>query len=114
MNYAKNKRLAITRPKKPTLTDQAGAKDTDINVIIKQFTQHGQLPQGPEPMYGDFTNLPTDLRGFIDLGRSLKTNRDKLPAALKDMNVDALLALTPAQITTILTPPKEPAKEETK
>lgn len=68
------------------------------------------------PMMGmDFTNLPTDFRGFIETARTLNQLRDKLPAQFRDMDLAELMALTPTDIQTKLQPPaKPPAKEEPK
>jgi len=114
--YAQNKIKAKTVSKKPTLTDQASARDADINVIVGQFLTHGQVPgTTKQPIVGaDFTKMPTDLRGFIDLGKSLEKNKARLPAQLKGMTTDKLLSLTPEELKTILAPPEEKPKEETK
>lgn len=105
MSYRDRKAAAITYTTEPTLTDQAAARDTDINVIVAQFTIHGQVPgQTGQPMYDDFTQLPSDLRGFIERSRELETAKAKLPDALKKLSIDALLGLTTAQLTDILTP----------
>ena len=46
----------------PSMTQQADAKDCDINVIMARYQQTGQLPQVlQEPLFGDFTN-PMDFR----------------------------------------------------
>lgn len=107
---------AAYRDKSPTLTDQSQAAETDINVIVKRYGVHGQAPGTTrEPMYGDFTGLPTDLRGFIETGRALEEHRERLPEKLRDMPITELLALTPEELTNILTPPAPPPGEgETK
>lgn len=104
--YQRNKARAIYRNTEPTMTDQAGAKETDINVIVGRFMVSNQLPTtGQEPIYGDFTNLPEDLRGFIETAQSLAEKRAELPEALRDMPIEELLALTPEELTNKLTPP---------
>jgi len=112
--WKKNKARAVTWDDTPTLTDQAGANDTDINVIVGQFLVHGQVPGGAKkPIYGeDYTQLPNDLRGFIEMGRTLKEHRDRLPKELQGMPLTELLALTPEQLTAKLTPPQQEAKKE--
>lgn len=118
MYYAANKAASITftdLDKDPTLTDQSQANDTDINVIVKRYGIHAQAPGNPaQPMYGDFSGLPTDLRGFIEVGRTLEENRQRLPEPLRDKPIEELFALTPEQLTAILTPPKTETTEETK
>lgn len=116
MIYQKNKIKSRTVNTEPSLTDQAAARDTDINVIVGQFLVHGQVPgttKQPIPD-ADFTQMPTDLRGFIDMGRAMKDHRDKLPAQLKGMELDKLLSLTPEELKTILAPPEDKPKEEPK
>jgi len=114
MKYQINKWEARTRTTKPTLTDQAGARDTDINIIVGQFLQHGQMPKGKEPIYGDFSNLPGDLRGFIEQGKRLNGLKNQLPDQLRELSVEALLALTPEELKNKLTPPEptKPAEEQ--
>lgn len=116
MIYQTNKLKAKTVNTKPSLTDQAGARDTDINVIVGQFMIHGQLPgTTKQPIQAaDFTNMPTDLRGFIEMGKAIENHRAKLPAALAGLPTDKLLALTPEQLKTILTPREEKPKTEEK
>lgn len=106
MGYAENKARARTHNTDPSLTDQSQARETDINVIVGRYGISGQLPQGgSQPMYGDFSKLPTELRDFIELGRTLDQRRAELPAELRDLPTDELLALTPEQLTNKLTPP---------
>jgi len=109
--YKRNKERAIYRNDEPTMTDQAGAKETDINIIVGRFMVSNQLPtNGQEPIYADFTHLPEDLRGFIETAQSLAEHRQNLPEALRDMPIEELLALTPEELTNKLTPPApEPA-----
>lgn len=117
MSYRENKLAAITHNNEPSLTDQAAARDTDINVIVAQFTVHGQAPgTTAQPLYEDFTNLPTDLRGFIELGREMEQRRNELPEAFRTMSIDELMTLTPADIQRTLTPaqPDTPKPEDTK
>jgi len=114
MIYQINRIKARTVNNEPSLTDQAGAKDADINVIVGQFLIHGQMPGTTKtPIPGaDFTNMPTDLRGFIELGRSIENKKRQLPPQLKGMTTAQLLALTPEELKTILAPPQEEAKKE--
>lgn len=117
MNHAERKAKGRTTNNEPTLTDQSMAKDTDINVIVGKFGVVGKVPgQTEPPMYGDFTTLPNDLRGFLDRAKSLESLRQKLPVQLRDKTPEELAALTPDELKNILTPPAQPpAKtEETK
>lgn len=106
MSYAENKRRARTKTTTETLTDQSAAYETDRNVIVTRYMVHGQAPGAlKQPMYGDFSQLPTDLRGFIEQARSIKRLRNKLPEQLRNIDTDALLRLTPDELKKILTPP---------
>ncbi|QXP08150.1 MAG: internal scaffolding protein [Arizlama microvirus] len=114
MYYAQNKARTRTTDKTPTQTDQSQAHETDINVIVKRYATTRRVPgTTSEPLYGDFTELPTDLRGMIETSRDIQARRRELPAALRDMPIEELLALTPERITNILTPPTA-TTEETK
>lgn len=110
MNYQRNKALAVTINNEPTMTDQTGARDTDINVIVANYTVHGQAPgTADEAMYEDFSELPTDLRGFLELAESLEHHKGNLPKQLQQMNLETLLGLTHEQLTQILKPADNPA-----
>lgn len=106
----------------PTKTDQSGAAETDVNVIVSQFKISGVVPGASRPgMYGDFTQLPHDLRDMIEQSRALMRTRNDLPDQLKGLPIEQLLALTPAKIAAIFptsepitAPIKEPLKEPTK
>lgn len=117
-NYKRNKAKAVFINTEPTLTDQAGERDTDINVIVAQFGIHGQAPTGAkDPVYGDFTGMPTDLRGTIEMARRVNYHKNRLPPQLAELTTEELLALTPEQVKAKLTPVDEPTetpKEETK
>lgn len=113
-NWMTNKIRAMTNTKLPTRTDQAGARETDVNVIVKNFTVHGQLPKGSaEPMYADFTLLPKDLRGFIDMGRGLKDTAAQLPDALKSIPLEQLIGMSDQDLAARLKPAKPPAPTPT-
>lgn len=103
--YAKNRLRARTINTEPTLTEQSMARDTDINIIVQKFRITGRVPgTQQQPMAGDFTNLPTDLRGFIETAKSIKDVRKQLPPQLREMPIEELLSLTPDKLTSILTP----------
>lgn len=107
MSYRKNKIAAIYNDSTPTMTDQSAARETDINVIVPRFLAAGGTGMGTssQPMYIDTTNLPTDLRGFIEASNTMEEYRAKLPPELRHMATEELLALTPEEIKTKLTPP---------
>lgn len=117
-NWRKNKAAAVFNNKEPTLTDQAAAKDTDLNVIVDQFLVHGQAPgAAKDPIYGDFSGMPNNLRDAIETSRKAAYHKSRLPKELQSLSIDELLALTPEDIRKRLTPPEppaEPTKEEPK
>lgn len=91
----------------PTMTDQSAVANTDLNVIINQFLKTGRPQNSGIPRYGDFTEIPNDLRSIIEMSRSMQRRRRELPPQLRDMPVEELLALTPDDIKEILTPPAD-------
>lgn len=98
----------------PTMTDQSGAEDTDVNVIVKRYGVYGTMAQGTaKPLYGqDFSELPNDLATAIETVRGLETLKDQLPDGLKNLTIEDLMTYTPEAITRLAQP--EPKQEETK
>lgn len=92
--------------KLPTETDQSGAAQTDLNIIVNQFLKTGTSSSVGIPRYADYTQIPTDLREAIEQARSVTRLRQELPLALQNMPVEELLALTPDAIAAILQPPE--------
>lgn len=110
MSYAINRLRARISNTEPTLTDQSQARDADINVIVGRYLTTGRVPAPTsQPLYGDFTETPEDLRGYIHRARTLDANRRKLPKELRDMPIAELMALTPDQLKAIITPAEKPA-----
>lgn len=96
----------------PTMTDQSAAATTDLNVIVNQFLKTGQSPNRGNPRYGDFSQLPTDLRGMIETSRSVAKLRRALPEQLKELPMEELLGLTPEKLAEMLAPkPVDPPAE---
>lgn len=117
MRWHERRKLCATKNTKPTLTDQAGARDTDINVIVKRYTISGQAPGAGRPkVYADFTAFPQDLREMIDMQKNLEKLRQGLPENLRNLPLDQLTNLTTDQLTAMLPKPAEPPapKDETK
>jgi len=109
VNHEERRAKGRTVNNEPTMTDQSQASETDLNVIMRKYGVSGRVPATTaQPMYGDFTNLPTDLRDMIETSRTIKEKRSQLPKELREMPIEELLALTPDQLTTILTP-QQPA-----
>jgi len=117
MNYQINRLRAQFKNTKPSLTDQSAAKDTDINVIVKQFGLGGQaLGTTKTPLYEDFTQYPDDLRGFIETSRAVREHIGNLPPELKNLPMDQLLNLPPKELLEKLVkkpaPPPAPEPEK--
>jgi len=115
--YLANKKAAIFNNKEPTMTDQAGADATNVNVIVKQFKIHRTLPGHTKPpIEADLSLLPSDLRTMIEITREIGTLRNTLPRELRDKTQEELDSMTNAQLLAILTPPETPPanKEEPK
>lgn len=114
-NYKANKSDAVYMPEGKGLTDQSQRDHTDMRIIVTQFLRTGQAPQGKPPIYADFSQLPEDLRGFIEMGRSIKGLSARLPEQLRGIPIPELLAMTTEQINDKLKPaPKEETKEAPK
>lgn len=114
MYYRRNKEHSRTRTVDPTLTDQAGAIDTDINVIVRRFGLTGTMPgRREQPMYEDFTQLPNDLRGMIERTRELNDLYHKLPKELQALSLVEIATLTNDQLATKLPKPATPPAEVT-
>lgn len=101
-NYYRNKQAAIYVEKKPTKTDQSQVTATDINIIVNQFLRTGQSPGQQTPIYGDFTELPQDLKTMFELARSVREKVDTLPDELQLVPLDELVRMTPKDIDAIL------------
>ncbi|QXP08023.1 MAG: internal scaffolding protein [Arizlama microvirus] len=110
--HEERRAAARTINNEPTLTDQSGAAETDLNIILARYMQSGTLmSHNKEPMYEDWTDLPEDFRGFIETGRQIEALTLQLPDALKKYSVQQLLSMTNEQITGILKPPVTPTDE---
>jgi len=73
----------------PSLTRQEFADECDINAIMRRYEQAGAgvngMPRNPnlEPMYVDFTTLPTDLLGYMDMMNDAEKSFMTLPATVR-------------------------------
>ncbi|AXH75814.1 MAG: internal scaffolding protein [Microviridae sp.] len=116
MNAKERSDYYATENKDPSMTDQSGSNDTDINTIVKRYGTYGTMPQSnQQPVYGDVADQPTDLRDRIALIRSIPNIKAGLPKELESLTLEEVLALTPAELTSKLTPVQTATpKDETK
>jgi len=114
INMKEKRAKARYRNTDPTMTDQSAVASTDLHVIINQFLKTGQSASKGIPRYGDFTQLPDNLRDAIEQARSVKRIRHNLPPQLQNLTTEELLALTPEDIARRLTPPPAPTPADNK
>lgn len=59
----------VDTSKDDPITQQSGREDADINVIVERAKRGAVPPVGRNlaPMYGDFTEVPTDLRDCLNM-----------------------------------------------
>lgn len=104
MGYAENKLRSKTIIIGDTLTDQAGAAATDINVIVKKMQQTGSFPMGArQPMYVDLSILPDNLRDMLEMSRNVEQHRNNLPKELQHLSTAELVSMDPAKIAGLMT-----------
>ena len=68
----------------PSLTDQSQADSADINVIIATYGGVHNIPPGARvPMWGDFTNVPTDRAQIAAQMKNAEEGFMALPPAIR-------------------------------
>lgn len=112
-----NKARGRTVNTRPTKTDQAGARETDLNIIVSRFLTTGTVPgHAGTPLNGDFTNLPRDYRDMIHQARSIERLRGQLPKELANLTISDLVEMSDDALVGYLKPKETPeqAKEQQK
>lgn len=105
--------LGVTFNDQPSLTDQSQAEETNLTRLVARFGISGAINGNPAtPMYGDFSNLPEDLRGFIETSRTLEDRRLQLPEALRNIPLEELIYMTPEALAEKLKPAEQPKPTE--
>lgn len=104
MSYARNKAASRKPIIGVTKTDQSGARDTDINVIVDRMKQTGMFPAGAkQPFYADLSIIPDNLRDMMEMSKNIEEHRNQLPEALKGMSAAELLTADPQKIANLMT-----------
>jgi hypothetical protein len=72
----------------PSLTRQEFAEECDINTIMKRYDAAGGLnglglAPGVEPRYVDFSEMPQDLMGFMQMQHEAEAAFMQLPAQVR-------------------------------
>lgn len=68
----------------PSMTEQHFKDECDINFIVKRFEETGILPEGNrQPLFGDFTDFPTDLASSMAKYNEAQERFMELPANLR-------------------------------
>lgn len=99
MGYYENRKRARTITVGSTKTDQSAAINTDINIIMRNAAIHGTvMGSSKPPIYGDFSQIPDNLRDMLELAKTVEGHRAQLPAALQSMTVEELINADPAQL----------------
>lgn len=64
-------------------TKQASKDECDVNLIVKRFTETGELPSGnmKSPVFGDVTGL--EFRSMMDIIAGAQAAFEALPAVLR-------------------------------
>lgn len=118
--YTEAKKKARYYSKGPSLTDQSQAKDTDLNIIVRQLAATGVVRgKAGEPLpFTDYTNGPADLREHLEAVKNLKDLRGELPKELQQLTLEQIVTLDNKQLaqyyhhakqqTDQQTPPKPP------
>lgn len=95
-------KYAIDVNLEPTRTQQSAKDDCDINVIIERAKRGADIPtNGREPVYGDFTQIPTDLRECL-----VQVNKANLAFMSLDAQVRKRFENDPAQLLDFMNDPK--------
>lgn len=103
MGYAENKAASRRPIVGETMTDQAGAAATDINIIVEKMRATGTFPAGAkQPMYVDMSQLPDNLRDMLEMSRNIESQRNNLPEALRHLSTAELLAKKPEEISLMI------------
>ncbi|WNK13360.1 MAG: internal scaffolding protein [Microvirus sp.] len=101
-------------------TQQSGADECDINKIIERAKRGAQINVSERtPMYGDFTQVPTDLRdclnvvrkaneAFMALDAHVRKRFDNDPAKLLDFVNDSKNRDEAIALGIVVAPPVEP------
>lgn len=103
MGYYDNRKRARTETIGVTKTDQSQRELTDINVIVRNLGMTGQMQgHARAPIYADFSALPEDLRGFLEMGKELQEHRANLPEELQHLDNQQIVDADPRELARII------------
>lgn len=106
------------------LTQQSAKDECDINIIIERAKRGAVIEPRPEvPRYGDFTQIPTDLREclvvvrradelFMSLDAQVRKRFDNDPAKMLDFLNDGANREEAVALGLVNAPPPPPVKDE--
>jgi Chlamydia-phage Chp2 scaffold (Chlamy_scaf) len=116
----------VLRAFPPTLARQEFADEADINVLMQRYERTGVMPvlPGYDPVYVDFTEMPSDLMGVMDRFHAAEASFMRLPAVVRrefdndprlfvdfagdPANLDQMRAWGLAPPAEVVPPPPEP------
>jgi len=116
---------AIDCSKDVSLTQQSGADECDINKIVERAKRGAQLTVTDRtPQYGDFTQLPTDLRdclnivrkadeAFMSLDAHVRRRFDNDPSKMMDFLNDPANRDEAIELGLVAPPPPPPPSDPT-
>lgn len=80
---AHSKSFALVCPE-PTLTVQSDAQQSDINYIVNQFINTGELPYGlAVPEYADYSDIPNDYQAALNFVNDANNTFMEYPANIR-------------------------------
>lgn len=67
----------------PSLASQSYKEECDINFIIDRFTRTGQLPNVGQPLFADYSDIPSDFHSALNTVKAGDAAFMTLPAAVR-------------------------------
>lgn len=85
-----------TKFENPSLTQQAFKEETDINNIVRRYSETGYIqPVTKDMFYDDVSEIPTDFAGYTNYIENVKSKFLELPSDVREQyNNDPFLMLS--------------------